>query len=78
MAADDKFHFRICVGDIEVEGSGPEEYVKDVRAYAEQLVSIIADANENDGGSQCASVIRRIPLVFCVDRTTPKQRRIGR
>jgi len=39
MMTEGRFHFRIRVGDIEVEATGPEEYVKDVRNYAEQLVS---------------------------------------
>ncbi len=34
-----QFHFRICVGEIEVEASGPEAYVKEMREYADKLVS---------------------------------------
>lgn len=39
MQEEKQFHFRIRVGEIEIEASGPEEYVKGVRTYAEQLVS---------------------------------------
>lgn len=39
MDEQSRFHFRIKVGDVEVEASGPEAYVMEVRAYAEQLVS---------------------------------------
>src|SRR5262244_1635529 len=39
MPTEEQFHFRIRVGDIEVEASGPETYIKEVRDYAEQLVS---------------------------------------
>ena len=39
MDNESKFHFRIRVGDIEVEASGSEEYVKEIREYAEQLLS---------------------------------------
>jgi hypothetical protein len=39
MQDDKHFHFRIRVGEIEIEASGPEEYVNGIRAYAEQLVS---------------------------------------
>ena len=31
MDNESKFHFRIRVGDIEVEASGSEEYVKEIR-----------------------------------------------
>src|SRR5262249_54817941 len=34
-----QMHFRIRVGEIEVEASGPDEYIKDVREYADKLVS---------------------------------------
>jgi hypothetical protein len=39
MDNESKYHFRIRVGDIEVEASGPEEYVKEIKDYAEQLLS---------------------------------------
>lgn len=39
MDNESKFHFRIRVGDIEVEASGSEEYVKEIKEYAEQLLS---------------------------------------
>ena len=39
MDNESKYHFRIRVGDIEVEASGPEGYVKEIREYAEQLLS---------------------------------------
>jgi hypothetical protein len=39
MPDDRQFHFRIRVGDVEVEASGPEEYVKSLKEYADQLIS---------------------------------------
>ena len=39
MNDEQKFQFRVRVGDIEIEASGPEGYVKDMKAYAEQLIS---------------------------------------
>jgi hypothetical protein len=39
MPNDQQFHFRIRVADVEVEASGPEEYVKALKDYAEQLIS---------------------------------------
>jgi hypothetical protein len=39
MEKEPLFHFRIRVGEIEIEASGPEPYVKEVQSYAEQLVS---------------------------------------
>ncbi|MDO9300124.1 MAG: hypothetical protein Q7T89_02025 [Anaerolineales bacterium] len=39
MDNESKYHFRIRVGDIEVEASGPEGYVKEIREYADQLLS---------------------------------------
>jgi len=39
MEKEQQFHFRVRVGEIEVEGTGPEEYVKEIRIYAEHLVS---------------------------------------
>lgn len=38
MENDQKLHFRVRVGDVEIEASGPEEYIKEIRAYAEQIV----------------------------------------
>lgn len=34
-----QFHFRVRVGDVEVEASGPEQYVKEMKEYADKLVS---------------------------------------
>jgi len=34
-----QYHFRVRVGDVEVEATGPEEYVKEIRSYAEKLIS---------------------------------------
>jgi len=34
-----QFHFRVRVGEIEVEASGPEQYVKEMKEYADRLVS---------------------------------------
>ena len=39
MEKEQQFHFRIRVGEVEVEASGPEQYVKELRSYAEQLVA---------------------------------------
>ncbi len=39
MSGEIPFHFKIRVGDIEVEASGPEEFVRELRSYAEQLVT---------------------------------------
>jgi hypothetical protein len=39
METEQEYYFRLRVGEIEVEAAGPEEYVKDVRSYAEQFVA---------------------------------------
>jgi hypothetical protein len=39
MDNDQNYHFRVRVGDIEVEASGPEAYIKEIREYADQLLS---------------------------------------
>jgi hypothetical protein len=35
----ENFHYRIKFGDIEVEASGSEEFVKEIRAFSEELLS---------------------------------------
>lgn len=35
----ENFHYRIKFGDIEVEASGSEEYVKEIKAFSEELLS---------------------------------------
>lgn len=39
MENDQRLHFRIHVGNIEIEAIGPEDYIKEIRAYAEQIIS---------------------------------------
>lgn len=35
----ENFHFKIKFGDIEVEASGSEQYVKDIKTFSEELLS---------------------------------------
>lgn len=39
MESNMSFHFKIRVGEIEVEANGTEEYVKEIKEYADQLIS---------------------------------------
>lgn len=67
----DNFHYRIKFGDIEVEGSGSEEFVKEIKAYADELIKISTLKLKTIGAISPTTS----PKVDTLD--TPKENRIS-